>query len=155
MRSPRCHERNCGSIQPHLSVTIAFASQPSTLWRALQCSQSGRVDSQEGQQVADPISQGHDPPAARSARFAGKDARCFSANTRTRSMWGYPAAILRPLADWHGAPLVAPHFGHTTALKLGFTTIPVPSCRNRRGGKVPPRTSKPTAFLVILLSCLV
>jgi len=39
-------------------------------------------------------------------------------------MWGYAAAILRPLADWHGAPVDAPHFGHNTTLKLGFNIDP-------------------------------
>ena len=45
-------------------------------------------------------------------------------------MWGYAAAILLPLADWHGAPFVAPHFGHSTVLKFGFTMIPVACWRS-------------------------
>ena len=83
----------------------------------------GVVDLQAGQQVADSGSRGHKAPAAPSVRLGGADALFFSTKARTRSMWGYAAAIGRPAADLQGEPAVAPHLGHGTALKLGFMAV--------------------------------
>lgn len=94
----------------------------------------GTVDSQAGQQVTDSTSHAHKPPAARRVRLADKDARCFSANARTRSMWGYASAILRPPVDWQDDPAGAPHLGHRTNLKLGLIQARTRGARAREPG---------------------
>ena len=115
----------CASAQ--FSKAFAHVLAPATLGRITTFT-IWTVDSEQRQEVTNPTSQVHKSPAARSVSLRASKIRSVSANKRTRLMWGYAEAILWPLADWHGAPVDAPHVGHCTTLKLGFTLILVPAC---------------------------